>query len=204
MSTKITAQAYGIPSISTVLVESGQLGNETTASKRAADTGVLLAEIVLNSPSSDRAITAIARMNSLHAPFQRAGKITNPDLLYTLSLFALEPSRWVAKYEWRKLTPLELCAIGTYWRCLGEAMGITWDELPGSQTGWKNGLHWLDEIRKWSEEYERIHMVPDPSNKQLANHTIEILLSSIPQKLRPKVKGYIVALLEERLRKSMM
>jgi len=32
-------------------------------------------------------------------------------MLYTLSLFALEPIRWVNRYEWREMTPMEVCAM---------------------------------------------------------------------------------------------
>jgi hypothetical protein len=43
--------------------------------------------------------------------YQKKGLITNDDLLYTLSLFALEPVRWIERYEWRKMTPMEICAM---------------------------------------------------------------------------------------------
>lgn len=72
-------RTYGIPSISSVLVQSGQLGHVDNASKRAADTGVLLLEFGLNKPTSKRAIEAVARMNYLHSKWQRAGKITNDE-----------------------------------------------------------------------------------------------------------------------------
>lgn len=49
-------------------------------------------------------------MNYLHSRYQKAGKISNDDMLYTLSLFVLEVERWVGLYEWRSLTPLEICA----------------------------------------------------------------------------------------------
>lgn len=72
-------RTYGIPSISSVLVQSGQLGHVDNASKRAADTGVLLLEFGLNKPTSKRAIEAVARMNYLHSKWQRAGKIMNDE-----------------------------------------------------------------------------------------------------------------------------
>lgn len=52
-----------------------------------------------------------ARMNYLHSLYQRSGKISNDDMLYTLSLFILEVERWIRLYEWRKLTDMELCAL---------------------------------------------------------------------------------------------
>ena len=60
-------KTYGIPSVSSLLVTTGELSGPETASKRTADTGVLLLEFCLNKPSSERAIEAIARMNYLHS-----------------------------------------------------------------------------------------------------------------------------------------
>ncbi|KAH0562356.1 hypothetical protein GP486_002947 [Trichoglossum hirsutum] len=128
-------KAYGIPSISSLLCMTGQFSSKDTVDKRYTDTGCLLLEAVLNPPASPRAIEAIARINYLHSTYRATGKITDADMLYTLSLFALEPSRWVAKYEWRELTSLEKCAVGTLWKRLGDALGVNFDLLPGSREG---------------------------------------------------------------------
>jgi hypothetical protein len=50
-------------------------------------------------------------MNYLHGIYQKVDLISNDDLLYTLALFALEPGKWISRYEWRDLTDLELCAL---------------------------------------------------------------------------------------------
>jgi hypothetical protein len=108
-------KTYGVPSISRLLVATRELADGTTASKRAADTGVLLTEVVLNLPDSERAIDGVARVNFLHGRYRRAGKISDDAMLYTLSLFALEPGRWVARYDWRPLSDVEKCAMGIFW-----------------------------------------------------------------------------------------
>lgn len=184
-------------------MKNGHFRDDEAASKRAADTGVLLAEIVLNKPSSTRAVTAIARMNQLHAPYQRSGQISNDDLLYTLSLFALEPSRWVSKLERRQLTDLELCAIGTYWKSLGDAMSINYAALPRHDR-WTDGLDWLQELERWSVQYEKDHMVAAESNKLLAENTINVLLWNVPCRLKPRGKQLVSVLLGDRLRQAMM
>ena len=190
--------------MSSLLVATGQLASTETASKRIADTGVLLLEFALNEPSSERAIKAITRMNYLHAGYIKAGKIKNDDLLYTLSLFALEPARWVRKYEWRNLTELELCACGTYWKSMGDAMDISYSNLPSSIPGWKDGLQWLDEIEAWSLKYEEEHMVPAVTNKELADSHLEILCVNVPVSLLGPCQRLFSILLGERLRKAMM
>ena len=190
--------------MSSLLVTTGQLADVETASKRIADTGVLLLEFALNEPASERAIRAIARMNFLHAGYRKAGKITNDDMLYTLSLFALEPARWVKNYEWRNLTELELCACGTYWKSMGDAMDISYSELPSSTSGWKDGLQWLDEVEAWSLKYEEAYMVPAITNKQLADSHLEIICINVPARLLSPCKRVLSVILGERLRKAMM
>lgn len=71
-------------------------------------------EAVLIQPGSDRNLDAVARINFLHDRHREAGKIKDDDMLYTLSLFVLEPIRRTRKYQWRDLTNIELCAKGVY------------------------------------------------------------------------------------------
>jgi len=187
-----------------LLVATGELASEETASKRTADTGVLILEFALNKPSSERAIKAIARMNYLHDRYRKAGKISNSDMLYTLGVFALEPVRWVNKYEWRKFTDMELCASGTYWKAMGDAMEVSWNELPSHERGWRDGLHWLEEIKEWSDKYEETHMIPAKSNHQLADAHLDVLFINIPARFKLMGKKIVSVFLGERLSKAMM
>jgi hypothetical protein len=197
-------KTYGVPTISNLLVATGQLSSPATASKRAADTGVIITEVVLNKPDSQRTIDGIARMNYLHGRYTKAGKISNEDILYTLSLFVLEPIRWTSKFEWRHVTDLEKCAMGVYWKDLGEAMEISYVPLASSKAGWRDGLHWLEELEVWSLAYEIVKMVPAEANAKLARSTFDIALFNLPASLKPP--GYKMAscLLEPRLRTAMM
>lgn len=143
-------------------------------------------------------------MNYLHAPYLKSGKITNDDLLYTLSLFALEPSRWVKKHEWRCLTELELAACGTFWKSMGDAMGINFSCLTSHGSGWKDGLHWLNEVEEWSLQYEAMYMVPAETNQKLANSHFEILCINVPKQYHTMCKQIFSVLLGPRLQKAMM
>jgi hypothetical protein len=196
-------KTYGIPSISKLLVATGQLSSPELASKRAADTGVLITEVVLNKPDSERTISRIALMNYLHGRYIKAEKISNDDMLYTLSLFVFEPIRWTAIYEWRCVTDLERCAMGVCWKDLGEKMNISYDRLPSVSSGWKDGVHWLEELEALSLAYEAKNMVPADSNATLARGTFDIALFNVPASLKPY--GYSVAscLLEPRLQAAM-
>ncbi|PVH89601.1 hypothetical protein DL98DRAFT_475870, partial [Cadophora sp. DSE1049] len=197
-------KAYGIPSISSLLCVTGQFSSKDTVDKRYADTGCLLLESVLNAPASPRAIEALSRINYLHSPHRANGKITDADMLYTLSLFALEPSRWVAKYEWRELSSLERCAVGTLWKSLGEALGVAYDLLPGSKEGWKDGIDWLDDLDHWSCQYQEAHMVLNISNKKVADATLYHIVWKVPARFKAVGEKVVAAILEDKLREAMM
>ena len=161
-------KTYGIPTISELLVATKQFSTPDNASKRYADTSILISEFMSHHPRSDRVFKAIARMNYIHSSYQRAGKISQDDLLYTLSVFLTEPITWVGKYEWRTMTDMEKCAIGTFWKSIGDSMGINYKNRLASDN-WKDGLHFYEEIATWARGYERKYMVPAKTNKETAD-----------------------------------
>ncbi|CAF9940553.1 MAG: hypothetical protein ALECFALPRED_008712 [Alectoria fallacina] len=200
-------RTYGIPTISKLLVQTNQLSEGSTATKRYTDTTVLIAEFLGYHPTSARSIEAIGRMNYIHSQYQESGKILDDDLLYTLSLFAGEPARWIDEYEWRKLEDFERCAIGAFWKAIGDAMGIGYEKLRGGEEGgqgWIDGLQWLDELKEWSAEYEKRFMLPDKNNQKTAEQTVAILLYSMPRFVKPYGIRIVSALMDDRLRTAMM
>ncbi|KAI1111088.1 hypothetical protein F5Y14DRAFT_454373 [Nemania sp. NC0429] len=199
-------KTYGVPSISKLLVKTGHFtyrGDGTRASKRATDTGVLMTNMLIGRPGSQRAMEAIARTNYLHSIYIKKGLISDDDMLYTLGLFTQEGMRWTDLYEWRKLTDMERCAMATFWKALGEDLCITYRQLPSFETGWADGLHWLEELDAWSRQYETRSMRPDDSNARLAESTINLALHNVPNLLRPMVRKFITLLLEPRFREAM-
>lgn len=122
-----------------------------------------------NPPTHPRTLEALARLNYLHGFYRRSGQILDDDMLYTLALFAIEPVKWIKRLEWRELEDFEKCALGTFWKAIGDAMLIEYDKLPSHSTGWKDGLHWLEEIWAWSEAYEDRCMVSNQYNKTTAD-----------------------------------
>ena len=156
------------------------------------------------SPGSKRNVGGIARMNFLHR-YRRVGRISDGIyVLYTQSLFALEPLRWTNQYEWRSVTDVERCATGTYWKATGEMMNILYDALPSYKEGWRDGLHWLEGLESWSLGYEEEYMVPADSNQQLVTQTLNIALFRLPTWLQSTGRRSVAALLEPRLRAAMM
>lgn len=197
-------RTYGIPSISKLLVATTQFAELSTASKRYVDTEVLIREFTNHKPSHPRTLEAIARMNYIHSLYRKNGSIRDDDMLYTLSLFALEPIRWIQRHEWRSLEAFEQCACGTFWKSIGDAMGISYQKLPSAEEGWEDALQWLDDLAEWSEQYEKENMVPHANNRKTAEQTVAILLWGVPKALKPFGNNIVSVLMDDRLRTAMM
>lgn len=161
-------KSYAIPTISNLLMRTSHFNNLETTSRRAANTGALLTEIFFHPPGSTRGINATARTNFLHSGYKKNGHITNDDMLYTLALSIVEPIRLINRYEWRSLSPLEVNALGTYWKSLGETLDISYLDLPS--TTWHDGQEWLQELDEWAQAYEKRNMQWSQANFTVAHH----------------------------------
>ena len=165
------------------------------------------------SPESDRAQTALARTNVLHSGYRNNGSIREEDMLYTLSLFATEPIRFIERFEWRSLSDMEKCAIGTYWMNVGEGLGISYDHLAvpratdkekEGKTSFEDGLEWLQAIESWGQRYEEKEMKPNQANKVVADQTTELLMYALPSIFRPAALSFVSFMMDDRLRWAMM
>ncbi|TFY53181.1 hypothetical protein EVG20_g10233 [Dentipellis fragilis] len=202
-------KTYGIPTISGLLVKTGELGTADSVSKRYADTGIMIAiwsncpmlkyspsgsekpEKPANGPEVDpRAFLSIARVNWLHQKY----KISNDDYLYTLALFVLEPIYWAEKWSWRKLSKLECHARLVLWKETGDLMNIK--DIPDT----------VEELIAWSKAYEERNMVPAKTNYELATHTLDEVtyqISTVPW-LKSLVERIFICVLDERVRVAML
>jgi hypothetical protein len=158
----------------------------------------------LNEPGSLRSIQAIARINYLHGRYRKKGKISDDDMLYTLSLFALEPMRWIKKYEWRELTDVERCACAVLWKTMGDALNVNDGAISRNVNSWINGLEWMEELDKWSTRYEEQYMKPAKTNGRVADATIYHMTHPLPQSLKPFGHRLVAMLLTDRLRTAML
>ncbi|KAF1364717.1 hypothetical protein EJ07DRAFT_171690 [Lizonia empirigonia] len=116
----------------------------------------------------------------------------------------MEVERWIRLWEWRSLTKMEICAFGTHWKVVGDAMGIDYSNLRHGPRSFKDGLAFFEDIKEWAEQYELEHMVPDKYNHQLAEETTRILLANAPDVLKPYGQNMVTALMDDRLRCAMM
>ncbi|KAF9560436.1 hypothetical protein CPC08DRAFT_762730 [Agrocybe pediades] len=192
-------KTYEIPSISKLLCPTKELKSEETIAKRYADTELLISTWIacpisglrnqsfakVNTPGpgqkpaeDPRAMIALARVNYLHSKY----RISNDDFLYTLALFALEGNAWAKRYGWRELSPLERHAQYVFWAEIGRRMNI--QDIPDS----------FESLQEWARDYERVHMVPAQSNHDLAEYTLDELLSATPNILGLRALGRRVAI----------
>lgn len=117
-------------------------------------------------------------------------------------------------YEWRPATELERCAMGVFWKSIGDALGIDYAEfLPSAKNAdggkrqtspFRDGIHWLEEVTAWAQEYEKRAMVPAQSNKDTADQTTAVLNYSLPQPLKFLGNWFVSFMMDERLRLAMM
>jgi len=191
-------KTYAIPSISRILVATGELKSSDTVSKRYSDTEIMIGSWMIcpvngrtaNKGVDPRAMLALARTNWIHSHYD----ISNEDFLFTLALFILEPITWAEKYGWRKLSPLEQQAQFVFWADIGRRMNIK--DIPSS----------LEILKEWAVAYEMEKMVPHQTNKTIAEGTVQELLYPAPKffKLKQLGKNLVAAAMDNHVRNAMM
>ena len=99
---------------------------------------------------------------------------------------------------------LWLCIGAVHRKRLSELMDVPYDVWRSAGSGWRDGLHWLEEIEAWSRAYDEVNTVPDKCNKILARVTISIALINVPCLLQGVAKQVVAALLDQRIRRAVM
>ncbi|ETS63124.1 hypothetical protein PaG_02902 [Moesziomyces aphidis] len=210
-------RTYGIPTISSLLLHTGQLGKADNAGRRYVDTAGLIQSFMTfpvprldlpdggesstapadrqgwehfgEDPDDPRSSIALARVNFLHGRWK--SKISNDDLLYTLSVFIIEPAKWIDRYEWRKTSALEKEAMFALFYHIGRCMGI--QNIPETR----------EELIQWSLAYEENYMKFEQCNHEVAQHTTALLMYALPSMLHGFATHLVVSLMDERLRVAM-
>ncbi|TGJ82698.1 hypothetical protein E0Z10_g6076 [Xylaria hypoxylon] len=194
-------KTYGVESISRLLLATRNLTDPVKNLKRYEDTAALIGEFMINPPNSERATHAIARINFLHSKYVQEGTISNEDLLYTLSVFVIEPPRFVRMYEWRAMNEMECCAYGVFWKAIGDAMGISYKGLLSHDT-WRDGIEWADDITAWAKRYEVDVMKPSAIANKPAQALIPMITYWLPWFAKPFAQQAVCILMGDRLREA--
>lgn len=140
-------------------------------------------------------------MNYLHAPYIKSGKIRQEDLVYVLFASVVEPIRFMNKYEWRQVTDMEVAAMGTMWKYIGDMMEIDFQAVL-DKNQWKDGIEFLDDLTAWAETYEDEFMRPLDEVHHLGEVLMNMMLKSYPSFVRPLTYEVVLVLLGDRLRRA--
>ena len=173
---------YASVSISGLLDRTGEFSKH--GQKRYDDTRFLITKFAEDGYDGVFGSRAIAQMNKIHGNF----RIPNEDYIFVLSTLIFYPIDWMEKYGWRKMSEPEKQALFLFYREVGQRMGMT--DLPAT----------LPELRVFVEKYESKHLVFAPSNRHIADATINIFKDWFPRFLRPIIEPAVVALIDEKLR----
>ncbi|OIW28160.1 hypothetical protein CONLIGDRAFT_634488 [Coniochaeta ligniaria NRRL 30616] len=192
-------KTYGFETMSRLIVATKSFSDPGTAPKRYEDTVILFHQFQLNPPTSDLCIRSISRMNTLHDKYKKAGRISNADFLYTLSVCVTEPIKFINKFEWRKLNDLEVNAVGCHWKSIGDAMHIQYKGYL-SKDSWKDGIEFVEDITAWAKSYEIEAMKPAKTNRPPADALMDLLLFHVPSVARPFVEEVATVLMGARVR----
>ncbi|WP_098247027.1 oxygenase MpaB family protein [Streptomyces formicae] len=174
-------RTYAVPSIGRLLARTAELTDRTQ--KRYDDTALLLDTVVEHGFGDEEGRTAIRRINQMH----RSYDISNDDMRYVLCTFVVMPKRWIDTYGWRRLSRHETVAAATYYRVLGQHMGIK--EIPGSYEEFENCL----------DAYEEANFGWDQGAREVSDATLDLMVSWYPRAVAPLLRTATLALLDEPL-----
>ncbi|KAI1114578.1 hypothetical protein F5Y14DRAFT_164761 [Nemania sp. NC0429] len=203
-------KAEGVPSIAKLVYGAVQRSSSSSSSSpEKPRPGVTATPAsLLGCPGAPGTWAAVDRVNYIHSLYRPSGKMSDDDLLYVLGLFALEPLRFIERWEWRAPTLEERCALATLWRALGKDLEIPFHRLPsscaaGSTSGFRDALHWLAELEVWGREYEARHRAPTAESARLGEMQLDAWVRGVPVCFRGIARGFVAALIEPGLRDAM-
>lgn len=196
-------KTYGVESISRLLLATRNLTDPIKSRKRYEDTAALISMFMFNAPDSEETLQAISRINFLHSKYIEEGTISQADLLYTLSVFVMEPPRFARLYEWRAMNEMEICAYGVFWKAVGDAMGIKYKGLL-ARDSWRDGIEWAEDVAVFAKRYEADHMKPSKIANKPANALIPMITYWLPWFSKPFGHEAICVLMGDRVREAFM
>ena len=171
-------KTFCLPSISGLLHQTGEF--EQRPRKRYDDTALIVAELVRLGPDTPQGQAVIQRLNRIHGAYT----IRQSDFSYVLSGFVAEPIRWIERYGWRALTPVEQEALFLFWDHVGLLMHI--EQRPRD----------LPELMELNERANGELSAYSVSNERVADATVTMLLDPWPAPLHRWLRSIVCSLLE--------
>lgn len=178
-------RTFAIPAIGGLLAQTGEITGR--AQKRADDTGIIMYSLMYYGFDDPEGKRVLQRLVGIHSRYQ----IANEDFLYVLSCLAVVPTRWVAEFGSRALTPAEEEGTAAFYQELGQQMGLA--GVPGSYR----------EFERFFDDYDERHLKPHPGARQLIEASRGVLAARFPKVMRPIAGQCADAMLDDRLRTAL-
>jgi hypothetical protein len=177
-------RTYAVPTIGRLLFDTGEFIG--AVQKRHDDTAIILETIADRGLESAEGRAGVRRMNQMHGSYD----ISNDDLRYVLATFVVTPVRWIERYGWRRGTDAERLGVVRYYQRLGRLMGIR--DVPDTYEGFAALM----------DDYELQTYVHDPKARAVADSTLDLFVTFYPRPLRPLMRRFSIALLDDHLREA--
>lgn len=152
-------------------------------------------------PTSPHLHKAIARMNYIHSPYLKSGKITQADMLYVTYASVAQSVKFLNQYEWRQLTDMEVAALVTMWKYVSDMMAIDYRTVL-QKNEWKDPLEFFEDLTKWASDHEDKYMRAIPEVNALGSILMEMLLQSHPYAPKALTRSAACVLMGNRLRRA--
>ncbi|KAF9438796.1 hypothetical protein BGZ76_004633 [Entomortierella beljakovae] len=129
-------------------------------------------ELLERANDEKRMEAAVDRINFFHSNY----RILDEDFIYSMSSFAVQPTHFIDKFEWRKVTELEKNALFAVWSDLLRKMNLK--DLPPT----------LEEFNVWIDAYVARKMKISPANNKLVRGSL-----SVPEAMvkSPRAKAFV-------------
>jgi len=174
-------RTFCVPSIAKLLNRTGEFHHRPQ--KRYDDTGLMVSMLLKLGHDSSKGQAVLQRMNHIHGHFP----IDNGDYLYVLSTFVYEPIRWIERFGWRVLSPIEREALFQFWLSVGQQMGIR--DIPVTDA----------EFEAYNLAYEQEYFCHSEASRQVGESTLALFLSWFPAPLRPVLRPWVYALMDDQM-----
>lgn len=79
---------------------------------------------------------------------------------------------------------MELAALATLWKYIGEMMEIDYAEQLGKGE-WKDGIEFMADVTRWALGYEDNHMRPVLEVQHMGKMLVDLLVCAYPKAMRP-------------------
>ena len=178
-------RTFAVPEIGELLQRTGAFTKQTQ--KRYDDTTIIIDEagLFIYGETEDR--TAIRRVNQMHGSYD----IPNDQMVYVLTTFVVPSVRWIERYGYRPLNPLEVESAVRYWQRMGELMGLR--DVPEDYAAFE----------AFYDAYERERFAYSPGGREVADATLNLFVEWYSPPLRPMVRAMAIALMDPELRRAL-